>query len=205
MKLTSTTSPSIVKALKGIFARHGIPEVLRSDNGLQFDSEAMTVFASEYEFSHITRSPRYVPTKQRPGWEIDQDNQTAPQEIRWSFSYTLLLQTTPLQWCGYSPSELLMGRRLRTTLPQVQELLVPNGPIHQSSDSKTSSTKISRKRTMTDVTEFHHYQNYLMVHQFSRRLETLDPQLLWLNRPMHQDRTWYRSMLAVPSVATDIS
>ena len=38
-QLTSTTSPSLIKALKGIFARHGIPEVLRSDNGPQFDSD----------------------------------------------------------------------------------------------------------------------------------------------------------------------
>ncbi len=33
VKLTSTISAAIITALKAIFSRHGIPEVLRSDNG----------------------------------------------------------------------------------------------------------------------------------------------------------------------------
>ena len=124
VKLTSTTSPSIVKALKGIFARHGIPEVLRSDNGPQFDSEAMTAFASEYEFSHTTSSPRYP----QSNGLVERSIKTIKQLLKKSddpFLALLVYRTSPLQWCGYSPSELLMGRRLRTTLPQVQELLIP--------------------------------------------------------------------------------
>ena len=35
VELTSTTSATIILVLKSIFARHGIPEVLRSDNGPQ--------------------------------------------------------------------------------------------------------------------------------------------------------------------------
>ena len=35
-KLTTTTSASVISALKNIFSRHGIPEVLISDNGRQF-------------------------------------------------------------------------------------------------------------------------------------------------------------------------
>ena len=34
-KLSSTTSNAIISVLKSIFVRHGIPEVLRSDNGPQ--------------------------------------------------------------------------------------------------------------------------------------------------------------------------
>ena len=55
IKLSSTTSPSIVTALKSIFARFGIPQPLSSDKGPQFDSKAGNVF-----FCHLLWiSPRY--------------------------------------------------------------------------------------------------------------------------------------------------
>ena len=58
-KLTSTTAASVISHLKSIFARHGIPEVLVSDNGPQYSSAAFQNFSKEYEFSHVTSSPKY--------------------------------------------------------------------------------------------------------------------------------------------------
>ena len=60
-KLSSTTSASIIKALKAIFARYGIPASLMSDNGPQFASGEMKEFAESYNFNHITSSPHYPP------------------------------------------------------------------------------------------------------------------------------------------------
>lgn len=45
-RLTSTTSGVVISALKSTFARHGIPEVLRSDNGPQYASQEFAEFAS---------------------------------------------------------------------------------------------------------------------------------------------------------------
>ena len=59
-KLTTTTSASIILALKAIFSRHGIPAELVSDNGPQFDSREMKEFAYKYNFSNTTSSP-HVP------------------------------------------------------------------------------------------------------------------------------------------------
>ena len=42
-----------------MFARHTIPEVLRSDNGPQYVSQEMTDFATSYEFTQVTSSPHY--------------------------------------------------------------------------------------------------------------------------------------------------
>ena len=38
LQLTSTTSASVISALKSVFSRHGIPEIVRSDNGPQQSS-----------------------------------------------------------------------------------------------------------------------------------------------------------------------
>ncbi len=42
MKLSTTTSTSIVKALKSVFSRHGIPETAVSDNGPQYASNGFS-------------------------------------------------------------------------------------------------------------------------------------------------------------------
>lgn len=58
-KLTSTTSEAVIEHFKSIFARHGIPEVVRSDNGPQFVSGYFQKFSRTWGFSHITSSPRF--------------------------------------------------------------------------------------------------------------------------------------------------
>ena len=59
VKLTSTTSGKVIDSLRSIFARHGIPETLRCDNGPQYASAEMEQFAKEYGFKITTSSPRY--------------------------------------------------------------------------------------------------------------------------------------------------
>ena len=58
-KLTSTTSKNVITVLKSIFARHGIPAALMTDNGPQFISNEMNQFSSAYGFHHVTSSPHY--------------------------------------------------------------------------------------------------------------------------------------------------
>ena len=41
------------------------------------------------------------------------------------FMALLTYCTTPLPWCNLSPTELLMGRHLRTLVPQTDSLLIP--------------------------------------------------------------------------------
>ena len=57
--LKGTTSSTVITHMKSIFARHGIPEIVISDNGPLFASKEFAEFAAKWEFSHITSSPRY--------------------------------------------------------------------------------------------------------------------------------------------------
>ena len=56
-KLPSTTAKSVICHTKSIFARHGIPNVIRSDNGPQFSSNEFKQFSQQWGFSHISVSP----------------------------------------------------------------------------------------------------------------------------------------------------
>ena len=60
VKLSSTTTRCIVSAMKSMFGRHGIPEVLISDNGPQYSSDEFIEFASSYDFKHVTSSPYHL-------------------------------------------------------------------------------------------------------------------------------------------------
>ena len=58
-KLEQTTSQCVIDHIRSIFAQHGIPETLISDNGPQYSAESFRQFAQEYGFEHITSSPHF--------------------------------------------------------------------------------------------------------------------------------------------------
>ena len=122
--LKSTTSTVVITALKSIFSGYGIPEEVRSDNGPQYSSMEFAKFASTHGFNHITSSPLYP----QSNGQAERTVQTVKQLIKKSNDPYLALMSyraTPLTWCNFSPSELLMGRKIRTTIPQTGRQLTP--------------------------------------------------------------------------------
>jgi len=110
-----------------MFARHGILEVLRSDNGPQFASKEFADFAKAYGFQHITSSPKYP----QSNGQAERMVQTIKAMLKRPGDPQLAMlsyRATPLPWCGLSPAELCMGRKIRSTVPQIQSLLTPNWP-----------------------------------------------------------------------------
>lgn len=124
--LSHTKSMDIIVPLKSIFARHGIPEVLMSDNGPQFSGLAFTSFADLFGFRHITSSLRFP----QSNGEAERAVQTVKNLLKKSadpYLPLLAYRATPLQ-SGYSPAQLLMGRCLRTTVPTLPCQLDPALP-----------------------------------------------------------------------------
>ena len=144
IKLTTTTSTAVVNILKSIFSRHGIPEILRSDNGPQFDSQEMSAFASSYGFQLKTSSPHYP----QSNGQAERAIRTVKRLLKKSSDphmALLIYRSTPLNWCGYSPAELLMGRRLRSNLPLVREQLAPGWPYPSEFRRKDQEYKRKQK------------------------------------------------------------
>ena len=113
----STSSLAVIEALKTIFARHGIPDELRSDNGPQYHSDEFAQFAQEWGFQHTTSSPRFPQSNGeaeravRTVKDILQKEQDPAKAL-------LAYRSTPLA-SGYSPAQLLMGRNIKSTIPTV--------------------------------------------------------------------------------------
>ena len=144
IKLTSTTSAAVIKALKSVFSRHGIPETVRSDNGPQYSSQEFARFASSYEFNHVTSSPRFP----QSNGQVERTVQTVKRLLKRSNDpYLALLsyRATPLPWCDLSPAQLSMGRRIRTPIPQTNKLLVPNWAYLKTFREKNKQFKQSQK------------------------------------------------------------
>ena len=139
--------------LKYIFARHGIPEIFVTDNGPQYSSQTLTAFADAHGFTHRTSSPRYPQSsgvseravKTIKGLLKKSDDQ---------YETLLAYRATPLS-NGYSPAEILMGRKLRTTPFR----LYHHRWIHSGHISKMQgrhSVKISsvKRKRLINVTEW---------------------------------------------------
>ena len=121
-KLSSTTSRSIITALKCIFSRHGIPSILMSDNGPQFSSNEMMEFT--YAFTHVTSSPRY-PQSNGLAEKTVKTVKEMVQKSTEPYKVLLSYRATSFPWCNLSPAELLMGCRVCTHVPQLASQLVP--------------------------------------------------------------------------------
>ena len=122
----TTKSHEVIRALKAIFARHGIQEEVRSDNGPQYASAELTHFAKEWGFKHTTSSPRFPQSNGAAERAVETTKSLLKKEKDPSKGL-LSYRSTPLA-CGFSPSELLMGRKLRNTIPTFQTVLNPSWP-----------------------------------------------------------------------------
>lgn len=127
-KLSSTRSLQLISAMKGNFACTGIPNNLVSDNGPQFVGEEFAQVASVYGFSHPTSSPRYpqgnglVERTVRIAIDLLKKVAFAKED----FNLALLAsRSTPHETMSVSLAQLLMGRRLRTSLPSSSSHLQP--------------------------------------------------------------------------------
>ena len=58
----------------------------------------------------------------------------------------LTYRATPLPWCNRSPAELLMGRCIRTSLPQTDKQLTPQWPYLEEFRKSDQALKMRQKK-----------------------------------------------------------
>ena len=125
--LRSTSAKAVIPHLDSIFARQGIPHIVRKDNGPPFNSESFQTFATQLGFTHRRITPEWP----RANGEAERLMKTLEKAIRTAviqdktlkqelFTFLRQYRATPHSTTGRSPSELLNGRKLKSTLPRVQ-------------------------------------------------------------------------------------
>jgi len=117
-----TASASVtIEKLRALFATHGIPEIIASDNGTHFVNALMKQFLKANGVRHITAAPYHPSSNGLAEWTI----QTCKAAINKMSSGTLetkiqrfLLdyRITPQGTTGIPPVQLLMGGQLRSCL-----------------------------------------------------------------------------------------
>ncbi|XP_064468401.1 uncharacterized protein K02A2.6-like [Ornithodoros turicata] len=124
IKLKATTTTDVIRGLKPIFARFGVPDVVRSDNGPQFASAEFRAFMKEWNILHRTSSPYYAQSNGAAERTVQLAKQflTKTPEIEQAL---MAHRATPGPE-GYTPTELLMGRKIKTNVPAPAKSLEPH-------------------------------------------------------------------------------
>ena len=146
-KLEDTSSTSIITHTTSVLAQHGIPMVIRSDNGTQYTAEEYKRFTKEWGIQHVTTSPYHT-----------QANGLAEKSVQ--IIQSLLNQSKANNQDPYlslleyrnttvdnvsSPAQLLMGRKLRATLlvtaSQLKQKIIPSEVVQRTLMQKRSTQK----------------------------------------------------------------
>ena len=171
-QLNIATANIVIAALKEAFSRHGIPEIIVSDNGPQYSSELFREFSKEYRFTHTTSSPRYPQANGEAERAVATVNglwKGGGEKLKGLMTY----RATPFE-SGYSPAQLLMGRQLRTTIPQLPATLRPRWPNLGEFRKTEKRAKENQKR------------NYNLGHRARLLLPLQSGQNVWLPREEKQ-------------------
>ena len=121
--MSSTTAEKTIEVLRLVFVTHGLPEQVVSDNGRPFNSDEFRRFMKSNGIKHLRSSPyhpssnvlaeRLVQTFKQTMKRGAHQGLTVQQRLA---DFLLRYRITPHLTTHRAPTELLMGRKLRTRL-----------------------------------------------------------------------------------------
>ena len=140
-RMTTTTSAKTIETLQNLFTRYGVPAQLVSDNGPQFTSEEFQQFLKRNGIKHITSAPYHPATNGLAercvqSFKNAMKSETEVKSLNIKLArFLLAYRNTPHSTTGEPPSQLFLGRRLRTRLDLLKpdlSIKVNNRQIDQS-------------------------------------------------------------------------
>ncbi|UYV73092.1 TIGD4 [Cordylochernes scorpioides] len=124
-----------------VAGEQSIEEIVKEVMGKEEDEE--------YGFNHITSSPRY-PQSNRMAERSVKIIKTRLKKSQDPYLGFLAYRTTPLE-NGFSPSELLMGGKLRTNLPTYPDLLKPSLVNQELLNQKEKKYQEGKEEIITTI------------------------------------------------------
>ena len=108
-------------------ARHGVPEMLHTDN-MPFGSAEFKQFAADWDIQLSTSSPTYAQSNGQAERAVQTVKKLLTKaQMSGQDPYTALLQyrLSPVSGLPFSPAQMLMGRQIRGRLPTLAKVLKP--------------------------------------------------------------------------------
>ena len=159
----STSATTIIPKMDKIFATHGIPSIVKSDNGPPFTSTEIKRFMEENGIQHCRITPLW------PQANSEAENLMKPltKAIRsarvegqaWKkhlYKFLLNYRATPHCTTKFSPAELLFNRKIKNKLPHVSTNNKPIASMVQINDSKAKDAMknyadVKQRTAVSDV------------------------------------------------------
>ncbi len=172
---SNVTSQVVIKFLTELFARWGIPEVLVSDNGVQFVSGEFESFLRSCDIKHI-KSSLYYP---QSNGLVERFNSSVKQAVRTAVAegkppdvavrdLLVAYRSTPQPATGVSPARLMLGRQIRVPANSLISRLQPEEKRQvQFADQDTIHAIQGNVRLQQDK----------MTAQFNRRHRACQPKV----------------------------
>lgn len=140
----NTSTAATVDALNSVFATHGLPVVVVTDNGTAFTSEDFAKYCRDSGIKHVRTAPRHPSTNglaERAVQIFKSSIVKMGESLPWNARINKFLfkyRTTPQSTTQETPCQLLMGREIRTGLSlirsdvssRVQERQLAQGQSH---------------------------------------------------------------------------
>ena len=125
----NSSTHAVIKELGLIFTELGRLFILRSDNGPCYTSREFHNFLSFYQVEHITSSPHYPQSNGFAEALVGIAKKLIEKSVKdgklWNYGL-MQYRTTPISSTLPSPLEMLTGRRLHSTLPQLPSAIGKN-------------------------------------------------------------------------------
>ncbi|XP_060115109.1 uncharacterized protein K02A2.6-like, partial [Heteronotia binoei] len=124
VQVPSPSSQATITVLRAIFATHGLPETIITDNGTAFTSAVFQDFLARNLIRHIRSAPFHPATNGQAERMVrtakEALNRLGPSDWPKDMAcFLMAYRTTPTASTGRSPAELLMGRRITTLLDKL--------------------------------------------------------------------------------------
>ena len=120
-EMKSTTAARTIEVLRQLFASHGLPEQVVSDNGPQFTAEEFAAFMKVNGIKHIRSTPyhpstnglveRFVQTFKRAMRAGESEGKSMEHRLA---NFLLTYRSTPHATTNVAPCDLFLKRHLRT-------------------------------------------------------------------------------------------